>query len=197
MVVAAAFLFSISSVIALSKGHGLGHGQETTDKLPGYEKPNFPIIQTSSSTSSSPSIIIPSSTSSYYPGGGFLQRRDVPDALIDPYSVLGVLSFGVYIFYILYHRYQMGMGGLKHGGMGGGSGGGGGGNQQGSGNPAPSGSNLLFNSAGSEQNLAYLLDVASKILINAAKVGGSTLNGTSPLLDTLDYYDDPADLQSS
>lgn len=195
MVVVAAFLFSISSVIALSKGHGLGHGQETTDNIPGYEKTNFPTFQTSaSSSSSSPSVVIPSSTSSYYSssGGGFLQRRDVPDALIDPYSVLGVLSFGVYIFYILYHRYQMGMGGLKHGGMGGS--GGGGGNQQA---PTPSASNLLFNSAGSEQNLAYLLDVASKILINAAKMGGSTLNGTSPLLDTLDYYDEPADLQSS
>ncbi|CAL8077693.1 unnamed protein product [Orchesella dallaii] len=109
-----------------------------------------------------------------------LQRRDVPDVLLDPYSVLGVLSFGVYIFYILYSRYQMGVGGNQPHNPGGNthhpSPGGGGGNQ--GNNP---GVNMF--SAGSQQNIAYLLDLASKIISNAANEGG---NNTT-LLDTLDY----------
>lgn len=160
-------LILVASVVASPGGNS---EEPATKQLAVFENPNLPAAFSSSTTS------------------GFLQRRDVPEALIDPYSVLGVLSFGVYIFYILYHRYQTGMGSLKHQ-MG-----------QNLGNPgSPEQQNpptqSLFN-MGSEQNLAYLLEMASKILSNAAKVGGTSFNGTAPLLETLDYYDETTDLQT-
>lgn len=62
--------------------------------------------------------------------------------------------------------------------------------------PGPSpGTGGTYLNGGSEE-MAYLLEViASKILSNAAKVGGGTFNNTSPL--TLDYYDDNSDLQQT
>lgn len=120
----------------------------------------------------------------------FLQRRDVPDALIDPYSLLGVLSFTVYIFYILYHKYRMGKEGgpMKSGG--------GMGSPGGTGGPAalPAGGDSMLFNEDSEENIRYMLDIFTKFLNSAAKVGGQAEKNVT-LLESMgyDYYDETTD----
>lgn len=92
--------------------------------------------------------------------------------MLDPYSVLGVLSFGVYIFYILYTRYRM----KGHKPAGGGS---------------PQAGGTLF-SADAQENIANIIKMATKIISNTPY-----LTDSNSTFDGDDYFDaaDGSDLR--
>jgi len=89
--------------------------------------------------------------------------RELPEAMLDPYSVLGVLSFGVYIFYILYTRYRM----RNH--------------------HSPTGNNgaQLF-TLDAQENFANILKMATKIISSASYLenSNSTVDSEADYLDT-------------
>lgn len=106
--------------------------------------------------------------------------REIPEAMLDPYSVLGVLSFGVYIFYILYTRYRM-RGGHHNPTS----------PQNNNGGQQPQTGGTLF-SADAQENIANIIKMATNIISNAPYLGAS--NST---FESDDYFDtgDGSDLR--
>jgi len=114
-----------------------------------------------------------------------MSRRDLPDGMLDPFSVLGFLSFATFLFSILYHRYKDKNGNKSTPSL-------------------PGVGSAQLSNGHNPQNMEYLVKMAAKILNTVSALedtyldedgngeqsaGNSTGNQMDDLEDSIDYYE--------